>query len=264
MSWQVSAYPVILSLENHCSQEQQEVMAQYLISILGDKLLKAPLDHPTTGDLPSPNVRLSRRTHFLLVNQKENLFNLRAGRGTIMFVHTNPVACQSKAKQKEKGPFFHGAEGLIRLFLCLSPPLWHRGGWMSAFASFNLSDPQNLVWCGWSWEASMILTMLKLFSSPCLDFDFATQSPCLNPCLSDWLEKCKHSHFSLLNMTTRMKGFSLRVDECVLSRQSFFAAPDFCCFGIYWIKWLFFISFFIFMTWRVWTYIWASALMVSS
>ncbi|XP_062276752.1 1-phosphatidylinositol 4,5-bisphosphate phosphodiesterase zeta-1-like [Scomber scombrus] len=54
-AFEVSAYPVILSLENHCSQEQQEVMAQYLISILGDKLLRTPLDHPTTGDFPSPN-----------------------------------------------------------------------------------------------------------------------------------------------------------------------------------------------------------------
>uniref|UniRef100_A0A3P8W2C1 Phosphoinositide phospholipase C n=1 Tax=Cynoglossus semilaevis TaxID=244447 RepID=A0A3P8W2C1_CYNSE len=54
-AFEVSAYPVILSLENHCCPEQQEVMAQYLITILGDKLLKAPLDHPTTGDLPSPN-----------------------------------------------------------------------------------------------------------------------------------------------------------------------------------------------------------------
>uniref|UniRef100_UPI0037E9BA69 1-phosphatidylinositol 4,5-bisphosphate phosphodiesterase zeta-1-like n=1 Tax=Semicossyphus pulcher TaxID=241346 RepID=UPI0037E9BA69 len=54
-AFEVSAYPVILSLENHCSQEQQEVMAQYLISILGDKLLRAPLDHQTNGDFPSPN-----------------------------------------------------------------------------------------------------------------------------------------------------------------------------------------------------------------
>ncbi|XP_047195932.1 1-phosphatidylinositol 4,5-bisphosphate phosphodiesterase zeta-1 [Hippoglossus stenolepis] len=54
-AFEVSAFPVILSLENHCSQEQQEVMAQYLISILGEKLLRAPLDHLTTGDLPSPN-----------------------------------------------------------------------------------------------------------------------------------------------------------------------------------------------------------------
>lgn len=60
MSRQVSAYPVILSLENHCSKEQQEVMAQYLISILGDKLLRTPLENVTAGELPSPNVRLSK------------------------------------------------------------------------------------------------------------------------------------------------------------------------------------------------------------
>ncbi|XP_047247121.1 1-phosphatidylinositol 4,5-bisphosphate phosphodiesterase zeta-1-like isoform X1 [Girardinichthys multiradiatus] len=54
-AFEVSAFPIILSLENHCCREQQEVMAQHLISILGDKLLKSPLDHPTSGDLPSPN-----------------------------------------------------------------------------------------------------------------------------------------------------------------------------------------------------------------
>ncbi|XP_040894474.1 1-phosphatidylinositol 4,5-bisphosphate phosphodiesterase zeta-1-like [Toxotes jaculatrix] len=54
-AFEVSAYPVILSLENHCSLEQQEVMAQYLISILGEKLLRTPLDHPFTGEIPSPN-----------------------------------------------------------------------------------------------------------------------------------------------------------------------------------------------------------------
>lgn len=54
---QRSPYPVILSLENHCCKEQQEIMAHYLISILGEKLLRAPIDHLTTGELPSPNVR---------------------------------------------------------------------------------------------------------------------------------------------------------------------------------------------------------------
>ncbi|XP_061772665.1 1-phosphatidylinositol 4,5-bisphosphate phosphodiesterase zeta-1-like isoform X1 [Nerophis ophidion] len=53
-AFEVSVYPVILSLENHCSKEQQEVMALYLTGILGDKLLNVRLDHPTTGDLPSP------------------------------------------------------------------------------------------------------------------------------------------------------------------------------------------------------------------
>ncbi|RVE71657.1 hypothetical protein OJAV_G00054010 [Oryzias javanicus] len=54
-AFEVSAYPVILSLENHCSQQQQEVMAQYLVSILGDVLLTGPLDHLANGELPSPN-----------------------------------------------------------------------------------------------------------------------------------------------------------------------------------------------------------------
>ncbi|XP_029008712.1 1-phosphatidylinositol 4,5-bisphosphate phosphodiesterase zeta-1-like isoform X2 [Betta splendens] len=54
-AFQTSAYPVILSLENHCSEEQQEVMAQHLISILGNKLLSAPLPQAAAGGLPSPN-----------------------------------------------------------------------------------------------------------------------------------------------------------------------------------------------------------------
>uniref|UniRef100_H3BYG3 Phosphoinositide phospholipase C n=1 Tax=Tetraodon nigroviridis TaxID=99883 RepID=H3BYG3_TETNG len=54
-AFEKSPYPVILSLENHCCKEQQEIMAHYLVSILGEKLLRAPIDHPATGELPSPN-----------------------------------------------------------------------------------------------------------------------------------------------------------------------------------------------------------------
>nr|XP_029502582.1 1-phosphatidylinositol 4,5-bisphosphate phosphodiesterase zeta-1-like [Oncorhynchus nerka] len=53
---QVSPYPVILSLENHCTPTQQDVMAQYLTSILGEKLLATSLDLTNQpGQLPSPN-----------------------------------------------------------------------------------------------------------------------------------------------------------------------------------------------------------------
>ncbi|KAM9352195.1 1-phosphatidylinositol 4,5-bisphosphate phosphodiesterase zeta-1-like [Symphorus nematophorus] len=69
-AFEVSAYPVILSLENHCSREQQEAMAQYLISILGDKLLRTPLEHPTTGDLPSPNECQDLKYKILIKNKK--------------------------------------------------------------------------------------------------------------------------------------------------------------------------------------------------
>lgn len=50
----VSRFPVILSIENHCSIQQQKKIAQYLKEILGDKL---DLSSVVTGDsrqLPSP------------------------------------------------------------------------------------------------------------------------------------------------------------------------------------------------------------------
>ncbi|NXF63245.1 PLCZ1 phosphodiesterase, partial [Ciccaba nigrolineata] len=49
-----SDYPVILSLENHCSPKQQEVMADYLGSILGDKLLTSTIGDTEVTQLPSP------------------------------------------------------------------------------------------------------------------------------------------------------------------------------------------------------------------
>ncbi|XP_078063008.1 1-phosphatidylinositol 4,5-bisphosphate phosphodiesterase delta-3-like, partial [Mustelus asterias] len=50
----VSPYPVILSLENHCGQEQQTVMARHLKEILGDMLVSAPIDGKDPNELPSP------------------------------------------------------------------------------------------------------------------------------------------------------------------------------------------------------------------
>ncbi|XP_029099998.1 1-phosphatidylinositol 4,5-bisphosphate phosphodiesterase delta-1 isoform X1 [Monodon monoceros] len=52
-AFKVSPYPVILSLENHCSLEQQRVMAQHLHTLLGPMLLDRPLDG-VTSSLPSP------------------------------------------------------------------------------------------------------------------------------------------------------------------------------------------------------------------
>nr|XP_019958812.1 PREDICTED: 1-phosphatidylinositol 4,5-bisphosphate phosphodiesterase eta-2 isoform X1 [Paralichthys olivaceus] len=47
-------YPVILSIENHCSVPQQKKMAQYLVEILGDKLDLAHIKADESGRLPSP------------------------------------------------------------------------------------------------------------------------------------------------------------------------------------------------------------------
>ncbi|XP_039700714.1 1-phosphatidylinositol 4,5-bisphosphate phosphodiesterase delta-4 isoform X1 [Pteropus medius] len=53
-AFQTSDYPVILSLENHCSWEQQEIMAQHLTEILGEQLQSTTLDGLLPTQLPSP------------------------------------------------------------------------------------------------------------------------------------------------------------------------------------------------------------------
>ncbi|XP_061113196.1 1-phosphatidylinositol 4,5-bisphosphate phosphodiesterase eta-2a isoform X2 [Conger conger] len=47
-------YPVILSIENHCSVPQQKKMAQYLMEVLGDQLDLSTVNMDESGRLPSP------------------------------------------------------------------------------------------------------------------------------------------------------------------------------------------------------------------
>ncbi|NWX07152.1 PLCZ1 phosphodiesterase, partial [Caloenas nicobarica] len=53
-AFMASDYPVVLSLENHCSPTQQEVIAEHLQNTLGDKLLTSTLGDPEVTQLPSP------------------------------------------------------------------------------------------------------------------------------------------------------------------------------------------------------------------
>ncbi|XP_049603042.1 1-phosphatidylinositol 4,5-bisphosphate phosphodiesterase delta-1 isoform X1 [Syngnathus scovelli] len=53
-AFETSKYPVILSLENHCSVEQQKVMARHLSSILGSALVTSPLGDAMPTKFPSP------------------------------------------------------------------------------------------------------------------------------------------------------------------------------------------------------------------
>ncbi|XP_060900037.1 1-phosphatidylinositol 4,5-bisphosphate phosphodiesterase delta-1-like isoform X2 [Labrus mixtus] len=53
-AFKTSEYPVIISLENHCSVEQQEVMAHHLSSILGSALVTSPLGEGMPKEFPSP------------------------------------------------------------------------------------------------------------------------------------------------------------------------------------------------------------------
>ncbi|XP_010589988.1 1-phosphatidylinositol 4,5-bisphosphate phosphodiesterase gamma-1 isoform X3 [Loxodonta africana] len=61
-----SEYPVILSIEDHCSIAQQRNMAQYFKKVLGDTLLTKPVDIAADG-LPSPN-QLKRK---ILIKHKK-------------------------------------------------------------------------------------------------------------------------------------------------------------------------------------------------
>ncbi|KAM3922485.1 1-phosphatidylinositol 4,5-bisphosphate phosphodiesterase gamma-1 isoform 2-T2 [Leptodactylus fuscus] len=61
-----SDYPVILSIEDHCSIAQQRNMAQYFKKVFGDMLLTKPVDVSADG-LPSPN-QLKRK---ILIKHKK-------------------------------------------------------------------------------------------------------------------------------------------------------------------------------------------------
>uniref|UniRef100_A0A8C6ZKM6 Phosphoinositide phospholipase C n=1 Tax=Nothoprocta perdicaria TaxID=30464 RepID=A0A8C6ZKM6_NOTPE len=52
-AFKTSPYPVIISLENHCSLDQQKVMAQHMTTILQDMLLVVPIDG-NRSHFPSP------------------------------------------------------------------------------------------------------------------------------------------------------------------------------------------------------------------
>lgn len=52
-AFEVSPYPVVLNMENHCSVEYQKKMARYLVEILGDLLHRDPVDKTLTSS-PSP------------------------------------------------------------------------------------------------------------------------------------------------------------------------------------------------------------------
>uniref|UniRef100_H2Y8L4 Phosphoinositide phospholipase C n=1 Tax=Ciona savignyi TaxID=51511 RepID=H2Y8L4_CIOSA len=58
-AFEVSIYPLILSIENHCSVTQQEKMAYYLKTILGSELLTMPLVEKESV-LPSPHALIGK------------------------------------------------------------------------------------------------------------------------------------------------------------------------------------------------------------
>lgn len=68
-AFKTSPYPVILSLENHCSLEQQKIMANHLTTILGSALLTQPLGQQMPTTFPGPEELKGR---FLIKGKRLN------------------------------------------------------------------------------------------------------------------------------------------------------------------------------------------------
>uniref|UniRef100_A0A8K9XVZ8 Phosphoinositide phospholipase C n=1 Tax=Oncorhynchus mykiss TaxID=8022 RepID=A0A8K9XVZ8_ONCMY len=134
-AFKASPYPLILSLENHCSVEQQAVMARHLRSILGDKLLTKPLNEQQLQSLPSPEALKGK---ILVKGKKERVVELESSSSSSDLSSSEECECshaESKKKEEKKvlkhegstwtlpaSLFFPFASVLTTLALLLSPP----------------------------------------------------------------------------------------------------------------------------------------------
>ena len=84
-----SNYPLILSIENHCSKVQQDRMAQHLVNILGHLLFKENVD-PSLQNLPSPEFFKNK---ILIKAKKQKKFKRKGSNPTLREVQSlNDVA----------------------------------------------------------------------------------------------------------------------------------------------------------------------------
>ncbi|XP_008313097.1 1-phosphatidylinositol 4,5-bisphosphate phosphodiesterase delta-3-A-like isoform X2 [Cynoglossus semilaevis] len=97
-AFKASPYPVILSLENHCSVEQQTVMARHLRSILGHKLLTKPLPGLDPHQLPSPEDLKGR----ILVKGKKEVLVEEASSSTSELSSSDEEASRHDGKPHPK------------------------------------------------------------------------------------------------------------------------------------------------------------------
>ncbi|KAI5617620.1 1-phosphatidylinositol 4,5-bisphosphate phosphodiesterase delta-3-A-like, partial [Silurus asotus] len=97
-AFKASPYPLILSLENHCSVEQQAVMAQQLHTILGDKLLTKPLNSHQYDSLPSPEELKGK----ILVKGKKGRVEQESSSSSESSCEEDESKAESKVKAKKE------------------------------------------------------------------------------------------------------------------------------------------------------------------
>ncbi|XP_066521065.1 1-phosphatidylinositol 4,5-bisphosphate phosphodiesterase delta-3-A isoform X2 [Hoplias malabaricus] len=98
-AFKTSPYPLILSLENHCSVEQQAIMARQLHSILGDKLLTKPVNDQLSERLPSPEELKGK----ILVKGKKERVQQEDSSSSDSSCSEDETKAEGKAKAKTEG-----------------------------------------------------------------------------------------------------------------------------------------------------------------
>uniref|UniRef100_A0ABK0KWG6 Phosphoinositide phospholipase C n=1 Tax=Rattus norvegicus TaxID=10116 RepID=A0ABK0KWG6_RAT len=126
-AFQSSDYPLILSLDNHCTWEQQKTMAHHLIAILGEQLLSTTLEEQLIDIMPSPEFLLQSSTTILCPDLSALVVYLRTA-PFCSFTHSKEnyhiydisSFSESKAKNliREAGNEFvqHNARQLCRVY----------------------------------------------------------------------------------------------------------------------------------------------------
>uniref|UniRef100_A0A8K9V2A8 Phosphoinositide phospholipase C n=1 Tax=Oncorhynchus mykiss TaxID=8022 RepID=A0A8K9V2A8_ONCMY len=94
-AFKTSEYPVILSLENHCTLEQQKLMAKHMISILGSALLTSPLEDQMPTAFPSPQDLKGR---FIVKGKRLNKLDA-------VFSNTSPGVEEDCVSEEDEAPY---------------------------------------------------------------------------------------------------------------------------------------------------------------
>ncbi|XP_060068249.1 inactive phospholipase C-like protein 1 [Ylistrum balloti] len=97
-AFHTSEYPVVLSLENHCSPKYQKQMAKILLQVLGDKLYHEEAD-PQRTVLPSP-YNLKRK---ILVKNKKLPMTANKDVDVVSDEEEEDVEGEEKKKKKDDG-----------------------------------------------------------------------------------------------------------------------------------------------------------------
>ncbi|XP_029313599.1 1-phosphatidylinositol 4,5-bisphosphate phosphodiesterase delta-1a isoform X2 [Cottoperca gobio] len=115
-AFKTSDYPVILSLENHCSVDQQKLMAHHLVSILGEALVTKPLGNTMPTSFPSPE---ELRGKFLIKGKRLN--KLDAALNNNSTIEEDTVSEEDEAADcKENGQKSKSKKSKIKLAKALS------------------------------------------------------------------------------------------------------------------------------------------------